>query len=87
MHNGTHGRVSGTQVVAAIVAVGFGAAVLGGGLVLLGGGGAIAALAVYALTGAVALSGAGVLQAARPVRPRLARILARVRRPVALLTH
>ncbi|TPE51382.1 hypothetical protein [Amaricoccus solimangrovi] len=68
------------------MALGLGAAVTASGTLLLSGGGFLAALALYMLTGSATLGLAAFVQAARPLRPRLARLLARRRRP-ALLSH
>jgi hypothetical protein len=81
------GRAPGSRAAFAIIALGMSAAVLGGVAVLLAGGGLLAAIAVYSLAGSGTVTGASVLQAARPLRPRLHRLAERLRRPVAILTH
>ncbi|PZQ51340.1 MAG: hypothetical protein DI556_04000 [Rhodovulum sulfidophilum] len=78
---------SGSRSAFATVALGMGAAASSGVAVLMLGGGLIAAIGAYMLTGSAAIAALGVVQAARPLRPRLHRLAARLRRPVAILTH
>ncbi|MFQ8430757.1 hypothetical protein [Amaricoccus sp. W119] len=91
-HSSTHDRASthhgaqGSQIAVAAMASGLGGAILGGGGALLAGGGLVVAAGAYAATGTVTLGGVAAVQAARPLRPRLVRIAARLRRPAALLT-
>lgn len=82
----THDRAQGSQIALAAMTAGLGGAVLAGGGALLAGGGLVAAAGAYAATGTVTLGGVAAVQAARPLRPRLVRIAARLRRPAALLT-
>ena len=77
----------GPRTALAIIALGMAAAVFGGVAALLAGGGFLAAIAAYVLTGSTALAGGGVVQAARPLRPRMHRLAERLRRPVGILTH
>lgn len=94
MHNHTAYRrassrphAPGSRTAFAITTLGMAAAVSGGVAVLLSGGGFIAAIAAYSVVGSSAVAGAGVIQAARPLRPRIHRLAERLRRPVGILTH
>lgn len=78
---------SGPRAAFAIIVLGMAAAAAGGVAVLIAGGGFVAAIAAYSLAGSGAVAGAGVVQAARPLRPRMHRLAERLRRPVGILTH
>jgi hypothetical protein len=79
--------VAGSSAALASVALGMGASLFAGMAVLAGNGGLLAATGAYILAGSGTVAGVGVIQAARPLRPRLRRLAARLARPAAILTH